>query len=151
MTVKETAKLLGVSRQSIYKRLSSDSRFVDSVEYITTDEKGRKHISKTGVQLLRESFQVDKLDNPVDSQVDNSVDCQPTVNQAVNSLVNQLTAKDKLIEEQQQTIRELTAALNNTTESMKAAQALHVSTIKTQLEMHKPSLITRLQKWFRQE
>ena len=52
---------------------------------------------------------------------------------AVQVLIEQLSIKDKLIEKQQKSIQELTAALENTTASLHAAQALHAGTMQRQL------------------
>ena len=55
------------------------------------------------------------------------------VSDLVSALKEQLQEKDKQIQQQQQSIKELTAALENTTNSLKAAQALHAGTMQQQL------------------
>jgi len=56
-------------------------------------------------------------------------------------LQSELDSKNKLIDEQQQTIRELTAALENTTASLHAAQSLHAGTMQKQLLGEEASLL----------
>ena len=52
------------------------------------------------------------------------------VSDLVFTLKEQLQEKDKQIQQQQQSIKELTVALENTTNSLKAAQALHAGTMQ---------------------
>lgn len=52
------------------------------------------------------------------------------VSDLVSTLKEQLQEKDKQIQQQQQSIKELTVALENTTNSLKAAQALHAGTMQ---------------------
>ncbi len=91
--------------------------------------------------------------SPTDNQIDNhrqpdSGELSPTISQLVAMLQEELTAKNKeleiknqelmnkdsQLEAQQQTITDLTSALQNTTNSLHAAHALHAGTMQNQIE-----------------
>lgn len=74
------------------------------------------------------------------------------VSDVVSTLQEQLREKDRQIQQQQQSIKELTAALENTTASLKAAQALHAGTMQQNLlaekEEAEPIENEKQKKWY---
>lgn len=74
------------------------------------------------------------------------------VSDVVSTLQEQLREKDRQIQQQQQSIKELTAALENTTVSLKAAQALHAGTMQQNLlaekEEAEPIENEKQKKWY---
>ena len=129
-TIKELADELGVSKTAIRKRLDDDFRAkhteISSENVIGIDEEGCK--------LIAESLQ--KPLKTTENQFPETP--ETTANQSsqdeVAFLREQLLAKDRQIEAQQEQISQLTAALEHTTASLHAAQALHAGTMQQQLE-----------------
>ncbi len=83
-TVSEFAKIVGISRQAVYKKLNNQFKpFVNVI-------KGKKYLSHKALEL----FPHQKNDSQLSI-------CQPTVNQVeqpiLNFLQEQITAKDKTI------------------------------------------------------
>lgn len=113
ISVAELAQRVGVSRQSIYNRLTKDlSKFVKVVD-------GKKRLDIAVLAYLS----VNEVDNNMSSEIDT----------IVKALTAELDIKNKQIESLQQQVSQLTEALQNTTQSLMAAQALHASSVK-QLE-----------------
>ena len=113
ISVAELAQRVGVSRQSIYNRLTKDlSKFVQVVD-------GKKRLDIAVLAYLS----VNEVDNNMSSEIDT----------IVKTLTAELDIKNKQIESLQQQVSQLTEALQNTTQSLMAAQALHASSVK-QLE-----------------
>ena len=109
----ELAKVLKVSRQSVYNRMTKDlSKFVKVVD-------GKKRLDIAVLAYLS----VNEVDNNMSSEIDT----------IVKTLTAELDIKNKQIESLQQQVSQLTEALQNTTQSLMAAQALHASSVK-QLE-----------------
>jgi len=129
-TIRQMADELGVSKQAISKRLSQLPPTI-----ATTNERGVKLINTKGEELLRKSIQPTKTRlattlPPTDNQL------PPTISENTEFYAifkAELDAKNKLIDEQQQTINRLTIALENTTTSVQTAQLLHGGTLKNQL------------------
>ena len=113
ISVAELAQRVGVSRQSIYNRLTKDlSKFVKVVD-------GKKRLDIAVLAYLS----VNEVDNNMSSEIDT----------IVKTLTAELDIKNKQIESLHQQVSQLTEALQNTTQSLMAAQALHASSVK-QLE-----------------
>lgn len=108
----ELAKALGVSRQTVYNRMSKDlSKFVKEID-------GRKRLDYAVLEHLGVNQPVKETSNDFDS--------------IVKTLTNELEVKNAQIEALTQQNKELTAALQNTTNSLMAAQALHANTVQQQ-------------------
>jgi len=122
-TVKEVANALGVSRQAIYKRLSTMPSTMLSI-----DDKGVKRISDDGQAFLRSELST-KLttEQSSDSKVDSVVDT------VIFMLQKELDAKNAQLATKDEQIDKLTSALEHTTASLHAAQALHAGTMQKQL------------------
>ena len=110
ITVSELAHRLGVSRQAVYNRLTKDlSKFVKVVD-------NKKVLDIAVLEYLGV--------NEVDKNMSNEVD------KIVNVLTAELEKKNEQIRSLQEQVTQLTEALQNTTSSLMAAQALHASSVK---------------------
>ena len=110
ITVSELAHRLGVSRQAVYNRLTKDlSKFVKVVD-------NKKVLDIAVLEYLGV--------NDVDKNMSNEVD------KIVNVLTAELEIKNEQIRSLQEQVTQLTEALQNTTSSLMAAQALHASSVK---------------------
>lgn len=108
----EVAKALGVSRQTVYNRMSKDlSKFVKVID-------GKKRLDYAVLDYLGVNQPVKETSNDFDS--------------IVKALTHELEVKNAQIESLTKQNQELTAALQNTTNSLLAAQALHANTVQQQ-------------------
>ncbi len=106
----EVAKLLGVSRQTVYNRLTKDlSKFVKQVD-------GKKRLDYAVLDYLGVKNNVKESVNELDN--------------VVKALTQELNIKNEQIKALTEQNRELTAALQNATQSLLAAQALHASSVQ---------------------
>ena len=146
-TVSQIAREYGVAEQTLYKRikrLSTElSTFtVKGANGIIQISPENEAILTKGLVLVdnrRQPFN-DVVDNrclPVDNQVDNGrqpeKESGDTVDTLIDMLKSELDVKNKQIEDLTKANRDLTAALENTTSSLKAAQALHAGTMQANL------------------
>ena len=120
-TIKQIAEEIGVSKQAIEKRIS---RAPDIQAHITKNDKGIKLIDIDGEKLIRAMYV------PTDKDIDKGID---TPIDKVDALLNLVSEQQKTIQELTTANRELTVALENTTASLQAAQALHAGTMQTHL------------------
>lgn len=128
LTIAEFAELAGVSRQSIYKqmstRLSKYCKLIDNKKMIE-------------YRALAEVFGI-PVEQPCQPENDNSVN--PNVNpsepfeEIIEMLRNELEVKNRQITTLQDQNIQLTTALSKMSDSLQAAQALHAGTIQQQLE-----------------
>lgn len=120
ISITEFAKRAGVSRQAIQQRLDTSLRDFVKVE------QGKKSLNINGLRLfdgasLAQGFvKACQGSNGIDQAV-------------IEILRGELSAKNKQIEKLQEENFRLTEALENTTASLKAAQALHAGTMQQQL------------------
>jgi hypothetical protein len=129
-TIKQISEELGVSKQAVHQKIKRQPLAVN-LQQLTATVDGVIYIHNDGVTLIKQAFEGV---NP---------DRQRTVNEPSTVDVNGASTVDALLQiinNHQQTInelisanRELTAALENTTSSLHAAQALHAGTIQKQL------------------
>lgn len=106
----ELAKALGVTRQTVYNRMTRDlSKFVKEVD-------GKKRLDIAVLEYLGVKQNVKEPSTELDS--------------IVKALTHELEVKNEQIKALTQQNAELTAALQNTTQSLLAAQALHASSVK---------------------
>lgn len=106
----ELARALGVSRQTVYNRMTKDlSKFVKEVD-------GKKRLDRAVLEHLGVNQNVKEPSSELDS--------------IVKALTHELEVKNEQIRTLAQQNAELTAALQNTTQSLLAAQALHASSVK---------------------
>ena len=107
----EVAKLIGVSRQTVYNRLTKDlSKYVKQVD-------GKKRLDIAVLEYLGVNQNVKEPSSELES--------------IVKALTQELDIKNEQIKALTEQNRELTAALQNTTQSLLAAQALHASSVQS--------------------
>ena len=123
-TIKQIADELQLSKQAIRKRINQ----LPPTE-VSTSANGTILVSEAGVSKIKTSV------NQVGTNLPPTVDTQ--VDTLVDALKNQLEVKDKQIER-------LTIALENTTASLHAAQALHAGTMKKQIDAPDPDTETNI-------
>ena len=135
MTIKAFAEAAGRSQQAIYKQIST--RLASYVH----EKDGQKYIER---RALEEVFKIGEI-QPVQpskaekSSGENNVEQRlyATLQATIDLLQEQLRVKDlqietkdKQIAAQQEQLTQLTAALEHTTTSLQAAQALHAGTMQ---------------------
>lgn len=128
-TIKQIADELGVSKTAIRKKMTDEvkTKFAETVS-------GVIYISEDGENIIKKGFLKSKSETEVSGVSGNQfAEVSGEFAAIIEVLQKQLAIKDIQIEQQQKSITELTAALENTTSSLKAAQALHAGTIQQQL------------------
>lgn len=122
-TVRQVANDLGVSRQAIYKRLSTMQTTM-----LSTDDKGVTRINSNGEAFLKSKLSTKQTaEQSTDSQVDSTVDT------VISMLKSELEIKNEQIRELNARLAESNAALVIAQQSAQAAQVLHAGTMKKQL------------------
>ena len=133
-TIRQIADEIGVSKQAVYKRVRG-ALHMDIAPYVHTVD-GVLHVDECGEKFVIDAFDKNATHTKTaygsayNPHTEAHTQDAPDI---VQTLIEQLSVKDKLIEKQQQSIHELTAALENTTASLHAAQALHAGTMQKQL------------------
>ena len=135
MTIRELAEGLGVSKTAVRKHMSEDFR-----EKHTKTENGIIIIDDEGCKLVAENLRkplqtpqtnagkiAETSENTANGISDNVL---KVLQDTISTLQEQLKVKDSQIEAQQTQIAQLTEALQNTTNSLTAAQALHAGSLK---------------------
>ena len=127
-TIRELAAESGKSKTAIMKKIENlglrNSLRKNANQFVVDEEQEI---------LIMQSFAEKKTQTENRKPVGEKPESLQLVGDVISTLKEQLTVKDNLIAEQQRTIRELTTALENTTASLQAAQALHAGTIRNQL------------------
>jgi len=137
-TIKQIADEIGVSKQAIHQKRKKEPLSTD-LQPFTEIIGGVVYISVDGEKLIQNAFDKNKLTTKPTTVYDNKVNQKDDeTKHIIEILEKQIDTKDKLIIQQQQNINELTSALENTTESLKAAQALHAGTMQKQLQEFEP-------------
>lgn len=122
-TIKEIADALGINKQRVYryirkKRISEAHHYAGVMYYDEAAEKAiLKHFAKNN--HITEAHQTTSNNTVIDT--------------VVIMLQQELITKNQQIAEQQQTIHELTTALEHTSASLQVAQALHAGTMHKQV------------------
>jgi len=132
-TIKQIADEIGVSKTAVRNKITPEvkTKFSQTVS-------GVVYISSEGETIIKQGFNRTKaqtkfLDDSANYSENQFAQVSAEVSTLLSILQKELENKNDLISEQQQTIRELTAALENTTASLNAAQALHAGTMQQQL------------------
>lgn len=128
LTIAEFAELAGVSRQSIYKQMSTRlSKYCKLVD-------NRKMIE---YRALAEVFGM-SVEQPCQPKNDNSVNSDVNPNEPLEAVIemlrNELEVKNRQIMTLQEQNIQLTETIAKMSDSLQAAQALHAGTIQQQLE-----------------
>jgi len=122
-TIKQIADEIGATKTAVQKRIARDPLYTQLSPHITM-RGGTKYIDKKGETIIKSAFR--SVDKDMDMGIDTGID-------RVNMLISIINEQQKTIQGQSDSIRELTKALEHTTASLNAAQALHAGTIKQQL------------------
>ena len=156
-TIKQLADALGVSKTAIRKYMTPEFR----TAHTQTATGNIIEIDEEGCKLLAETIKKpqETSGNRLPQTPEN-----PGLQEEIAFLRRQLEAKDRQLEEKDKQldaradeVAKLTAALENTTASLKAAQALHAGTMKKQMlpdgkVADDPTTpFGKLVKWFRGE
>lgn len=132
-TIKQIADEIGVTKAALQKRIGRGSLYTRLSPYISV-QNGTKYIDETGENIIKEVFtqkpSVKSVDIPVDMvSMDGDIPISPGVDsllvellrEQMEDLRQQLNVKDRLIDEQQQTIRELAATNKSLSDSINTA------------------------------
>jgi len=131
-TIKQIADEIGVSKQAVHQKRKSKG-LATALQPFTSTVDGVVYISVDGEILIRQAFSASgrKIIDVNEPQ---------TTEALITMLQNELAAKNKLLDEQQQTINKLTDTVKAQAEglaaaqqSTQAAQFLHAGTIQQQL------------------
>jgi len=128
-TIKQLADEIGVSKTAIRKKMTDEvkTKFAETVS-------GTIYILPEGEKLIKQAFHLQK---PQTEFSEVSANWFATDSGEVSTLISmlqvQLEVKDRQLEAKDKQIGELTAALENTTASLNAAQALHAGTMHKQI------------------
>lgn len=137
-TIRQIADEIGVSKQAIHQKRKKEPLSTCLRPFTSTID-GVIYIDVDGENLIRQAFYKEQPSTPVNSVdansftgVDGVIDSKFT--DIIMVLQNQLEVKDKQIEQQQKSIRELTSALMSAQQTAQAAQALHAGTLQENLD-----------------
>jgi len=128
-TIKQIADEIGVSKTAVRKRITEEvkTKFAETVS-------GVIYILPEGESIIKQGFE--RL-SPQTGFPEVSANQFPQVSSEVSTLISmlqrELDAKNKLIDEQRQTIHRLTDALTLAQQTTQTEQALHAGTIQKQL------------------
>ena len=137
-TVAEAAEAWGISRQAVYKRLSTIDNQVDNQPYIVVKGKQR-YITRDCIELYREDVnQVDNQvttkrqpnDNQLTTEVDRLTTEVDTMKAALLEEKGRAAALQATIDAQQAHIDSLQAALDKTQTALNQEQTLHLATMQ---------------------
>lgn len=147
-TIKQIADEIGVSKTAVRKKIENlglQSSLRKNGNQFAIDEEQEKLIKSAFLQNETQTENANLV-------CDKSETSLQLVSDLVSTLQEQLREKDRQLEKQQQSIKELTAALENTTASLKAAQALHAGTMQQNLlaekEEAEPIENEKQKKWY---
>ena len=143
-SIKELAEELGVTKAALQKRIARPPLNDNIKPHLNKGNKGAFLVDKTGESIIK-AYYAENVPR-IQSGAENVPRGADSKDETIKSLLA-LTA------EQQKTIQDLTATVENMSQSLKAAQALHVNTVKQALEakeetpeseqQKKPSLFAR--------
>jgi HTH domain. len=128
-TIKQIADELGVSRQAVHKRMKQEP-LSTSLQGLTSTVDGKFTVAVDGEMLIRQAFtrhNASTKSSTVDVNQNNQVDT------LISMLQRELDAKNTQLAAKDEQIENLTSALEHTTASLHAAQALHAGTMQQQL------------------
>lgn len=151
-TVAEAAEAWGISRQAVYKRLSTIDNQVDNQPCIVVKGKQR-YITRDCIELYREDVnQVDNQvttkrqpnDNQLTTEVDRLTTEVDTMKAALLEEKGRAAALQATIDAQQAHIDSLQAALDKTQTALNQEQTLHLATMQQRLPAGRGSFIDRI-------
>ncbi len=119
-TIKQIADELGVDKQRVYRFIKQNH--INEVPHDTHQRNGMKYYDEAAETLIKQGLSAKSISSK-DMDFDTVIDM----------LRVELEAKNRQIEQQAQTITQLTEALAAAQQTAAAAQALHAGTIQQQL------------------
>lgn len=126
-SLKEIADELGVDKQRVY-------RFVKKNHITASSEvKQMKQYNEVAQMVIKSAFEKKSASSETHQRYGDHFTFDVLMKE-LDIKNSQLEAKDKQLLMQQQSIEELTAALQNTTESLKASQVLHAGALQKQIK-----------------
>jgi peptidoglycan hydrolase CwlO-like protein len=132
-TIAEAAAIWGISRQAVYKRLST----LDNQGFIGLHG-GKRYITRQGIEAFKE------VDNQVDNLEGESVNQHDNQAEQVDNQVDRLTTQVDTLKEQLQAAESRALSLQATVD----AQQAHIDSLKQALDreqaLHMASLQARL-------
>ena len=120
-TIKQIAGEVGVTKQAVFKKIDNlglREKLMKNSNQFMVDEETEALIKQGFSEIARKT--VDDKDTT-------------TVDTLIAMLQKELEHKNKVIEEQAETIKQLSEAVASANQTAAAAQALHAGTIQTQL------------------
>ena len=132
-TIKQIAEILGVSKTAVRNKMTDEvkTKFAQTVC-------GVIYIDEAGESLIKQAF---SKEQPQTKFAPVSANQFAVVSGEVSTLVSTL---QKQLEVKDEQIERLTIALENTTASLQAAQALHAGTMKKQIDAPDPDTETNI-------
>jgi len=148
-TIRQIANEIGVSKQTIQKRISREPLCTQLLSCLSTKE-GTKYIDETGENIIKSAFIHNKKSS---LSIDMSIDKQKgythqmeTVSDLISVLKAEIEVKNKQVSDQATLITNLSAALASAQEqaatayqSLLVSQALHAETVKQLMSGEAPS------------
>ena len=134
-TIRQIADEIGVSKQSIQKRIAREPLCTRIQTYISTNN-GTKYIDEIGETLIKSAFS--RKEEP-SVHIDGSDNQLVEFSILVSMLQGELEIKNEQIRELNNRLAESNAALVAAQQTAQAAQMLHAGTIKKQLTDGEPS------------
>ena len=144
-TIKQLADELHVSKTAIRKKMDSIPDFRKN--HTETTANGVITISPEGCKLIAETLQIIANSIPQTAEITIPLDVWRTLQAQLDEKTSQLESKDLQIFGLQKQNEALTAALENTTSSLQASQALHAGTIQQNLQAPKEKKTSRFFGW----
>ena len=135
-TIPEIALIVGMTKQAIYKRLST------SLSPFTKIIDGKKHLHKDVLQKLAVNQSTDQFNNTVNVN-DNVAETISSLNRMIELLGDQLAAKDKQLAEKDKQLDQVNATLN---QAIKNQGMAHYNEAVKQIEAPKKSFFQRFKK-----
>jgi len=121
-TIDDMVKICGIAPATAYRKLNVlKAEFSHDLSLIIIEKDGKSYFTEHGEALYIERFSKRINDNQRESELEANI--VAVLETTVNTLHEQLQVKDKLIESQQSTIKNLNESLN-------MAQQLHAGTIQ---------------------
>ena len=129
-TIKQIADEIGVTKQAVHQKRKS-KELSTALQSFTSTIDGVVYISVDGENLIKSTFlKPDRKRVDVNEPSTAYAPFTPSVDgqgELYSTLRAELAAKNKLIDEQQQTIKKLADALATSQQTTQAAQVLHAS------------------------
>ena len=126
-TIKQIAAELKIDKQKVYRYVRKNH--INDVH----QKNGMMWCSDAVETSIKQHFIENTASNDVHQNHIKITSSDAVVDAVVLMLKQELKEKNKLISDQQQTIRDLTVTLEKTADSLQAAQALHAGTMKKKL------------------